>query len=80
MKMELKNVKIHVTIILLMNEEGGHKKCVKYCGKETVNGYKFIFFYKDTNNNKICVESCNLNTLEKQFSLSQTKYLAKNID
>ena len=54
-----------------MNEEGGHKKCVKYCGKETVNGYKFIFFYKDTNNNKICVESCNLNTLEKQFSLSQ---------
>ena len=49
MKVELKNVKIHVI---------------------TVNGYEFIFFYKDTNNNKICVESCNLNTLEKQFSLS----------
>ena len=50
-----------------------HKKCVKYCGKEgEVNEFGFLnftFFYTD-NNNKICVESCNIGDLDKKFALS----------
>ena len=56
----------------VINETGGHKKCVKYCIKgENEKGIPtFYNYYIDDDNLKICVDNCNVDGITNKFTIS----------